>query len=257
MKITRVGDGKVYLIAGGGKIYADIAARFVRSERPVTEIIDSPYSSSIINNLLASNHFAALEFDYFIFGVEGFSRVCEAQLIRKRHASYLIKSGRQELNGKREFSVVLPESIRNLLMRETSSLNTENLISMLETWYEHGLAQGIPEEDLRYLKPQATEFRGIIGMNAHALYDFFAVRCCKNAQAEIRDMASKMLKTCKEFAPDLFANAGPNCVRLGYCPENRLQNKVCKGKVQTKEEALQILANHRAQNTEMLGVISA
>ena len=28
-----VGDGKVVLIGGGGKIFTDIAARFVRSER--------------------------------------------------------------------------------------------------------------------------------------------------------------------------------------------------------------------------------
>lgn len=94
---------------------------------------------------------------------------------------------------------------------------------------------------MRYLKPQATEFRAIIGMNAHALHDFFAIRCCKNAQGEIRDMASKMLKLCKRAAPDLFASAGPNCERLGYCPENRLQNSACKGKIPAKDEAIQIL----------------
>ena len=54
---------------------------------------------------------------------------------------------------------------------------------------------GLHEEDLRYLKPQATEFKALIGMNAHALLDWFKIRCCKNAQAEIRDMA------CRIFAP--------------------------------------------------------
>ena len=100
------------------------------------------------------------------------------------------------------------------------------------------MEDGIPEEDLRYLKPQATEFKGLIGMNAHALMDWFQVRCCKNAQAEIRDMANKMLALCKEAAPDLFAQAGPNCRVLGYCPENDFQHKDCRDKIPTKQEAL-------------------
>lgn len=256
VKLSQVGQGKVYLVAGGGKIYTDIAARFVRSERPVAEIIKSPYSPELVRNILNAGHKAALKFDYFIFGVEGYSRVCETQLVRKRHASYLIKSGRAELGGKRQYSVVLPESLKGLSISEDSSITTEELLFMLESWYRHGLELGIPEEDLRYMKPQATEFRGIIGLNAHALQDFFAVRCCKNAQTEIRDMANKMLKLCKEAAPDLFAAAGPNCVQLGYCPENNLQNKSCKGRIPTKLEALEILKNARSYNNSTDGVIS-
>lgn len=229
--MSYTGNGKVYLISGGGKTYADIAARFVRSERDVAEIITSPHSPAIIKNLLSSGHKSALEFDYFIFAVEGYSRVCETQLVRKRHASFMIKSGREELNGNRKFSVVFPKSLE--------ALNPCELFSQIEALYAKGLELGIPEEDLRYLKPQATEFRGIVAMNAHALLDFFAVRCCKNAQAEIRDMANKMLKLCKEASPDLFANAGPNCVQLGYCPENDRQHSSCK--VIRKDEALRRL----------------
>lgn len=113
LKENFVGNGKVVLIAGGGKIYTDIAARFVHSERELEDIVASPYSRQIVRNILESNHRAALEFDYFIFGVDGYSRVCETQLVRKRIASYLIKSGRAELDGKRDYSVVIPESIRD------------------------------------------------------------------------------------------------------------------------------------------------
>ena len=107
------GNGKVVLLAGGGKIYTDIAARFVRSERSLEEIVASPYSRQIVRNILESGHRAALEFDFFLFGVEGYSRVTETQLVRKRLASYLIKSGRAELGGKRRFSVVYPASVRD------------------------------------------------------------------------------------------------------------------------------------------------
>ena len=64
------GNGKVVLLAGGGKIYTDIAARFVRSERSLEEIVASPYSRQIVRNILESGHRAALEFDFFLFGVD-------------------------------------------------------------------------------------------------------------------------------------------------------------------------------------------
>lgn len=246
-----VGDGKVVLIAGGGKIYTDIAARFVRSERALEDIVASPYSKEIVKGILSAGHFSALEFDYFLFGVEGFSRVVETQLVRKRMASYLIKSGRVELKEKRKFSVVYPKEVAEYKARVTLpngsfvNLSGRELAELTMQWYNAGLKDGVPEEDLRYMKPQATEFKAIIGMNAHALLDWFAIRCCRNAQFEIRNLAWKMLKLCRESAPDLFANAGPNCTRLGYCPENKMQNFFCKGHVITKDEAMVLLREHK------------
>ena len=66
-----------------------------------------------------------------------------------------------------------------------------------------------------------------------------------NAQAEIRDLAKKMRALCLEAAPDLFAGSGPNCVALGYCPENDRQHPSCVGKVYTKDEALSILRKEK------------
>lgn len=245
------GSGRVILLAGGGKIYTDIAARFVRSERELEEIAASPYSRQIVRNILASNHRAALEFDYFLFGVDGYSRVTETQLVRKRMASYLIKSGRAEMNGKRAYKVVYPRKTAEFSATVTlpdgrqCDLKGRDLAEISRQWYEAGVQAGLAEEDLRYLKPQATVFKAIIGMNAHALLDWFAIRCCKNAQAEIRDLAGKMLALCRKAAPDLFATAGPSCVQLGYCPENGLQNVVCRDAIPTKEEALAILKMHK------------
>lgn len=248
LKENFVGDGKVVLLAGGGKIYTDIAARFVRSERDLEEIVASPYSRQIVQNILDSGHRAALEFDFFLFGVEGYSRVTEVQLVRKRLASYLIKSGRAELNGKRSFSVVYPKitayfaTTVTLPSGHTEKLSGRDLAEISRQWYDGGLEAGIPEEDLRYLKPQATEFKAIIGMNAHALLDWFAIRCCKNAQREIRDLATKMMHLAQEAAPDLFSNAGPSCQQLGYCPENDRQHSTCALRgIPTKDMALEAL----------------
>ncbi|MFW5981501.1 MAG: FAD-dependent thymidylate synthase [bacterium] len=267
--IKLVGEGNVELIAGGGKIFTDIAARFVKSERDLEDIIATPYNKKIVETIINSGHEACTEFDWFIFGVEGYARVSEVQLVRKRLASYMIKSGRAELNGKRSFGVVVPENIKNhatkvsipvSMLRNQSggrlelkegqadsnnhvwlNIDTNFVLNCIECWYGAGVNQGIPEEDLRYLKPQATEFKALIGMNAHSLRDWFRIRCCKNAQSEIRDMAMKMLKICKKATPDLFKDAGPNCARMGYCPENNMQHEDCKGVWPTKDLAMKII----------------
>ncbi len=174
MNAMNVGDGKVVLLAGGGKIFTDIAAKFVKSERSLEEIIASPYDKKIVHNIINSGHKAVVEFDYFIFGVEGYSRVTEMQLVRKRIASYIIKTGRAEKGGKRSFDVVLPESIKNLCAwvmmpgQGLVKIDTMKILEIIEKWYAQGVANHLPEEDLRYLKPQATEFKGLIGMNCYS-----------------------------------------------------------------------------------------
>ncbi len=271
-----VGNGKVELIAGGGKIYTDTAARFVRSERELEDIISTPYSSKLVKKIIDSGHEAAVEFDFFIFGIEGYARVTEVQLVRKRLASYMIKSGRADKSGKRSFDIVIPKNIEKFQAKNSFpvdkitlqdgtplsdylsddekevllSYNADNIMEMIENWYDQGVDEGLPEEDLRYLKPQATEFKALIGMNAHALRDWFRIRCCKNAQGEIRDMANKMLSICKKTAPDLFADAGPNCIRLGYCPENDMQHVDCKNII-TKNEALKVLKSYQTGSQEV------
>ena len=242
MKISEVGQGKVALLAGGGKVYADTAARFCRNEKSLDELIGAPHDVELVRRIVQSGHEAALEFDWFIFGVEGYSRVCETQLVRKRMASYLIKSGRVDKHGKREFCAVLPKKIAQqiayiqLPSGDHVPLSGESVCRILKQWYEAGVEDGLPEEDLRYLKPQATEFKGVIGMNAHALRDWFKIRLCNRAQTEIRDLARKMFRLCKEAAPELFVGAGPSCEVLGYCPELE-QCKEMDGKVPTKEGA--------------------
>lgn len=267
MNKKQVGKGKVVLISGGGKCYTDIAAKFCRSREELDSIISSEYNKNIVDSILTSGHLAATEFDYYLFGIEGYSRVTEAQLIRKRLASYMISSGRNETEGKRDFDVVMPESLDNLVVKKEIALDNifignkmlcelypaltgktgyipmvcDDILLDLEYFYNEGVKQNLKEEDLRYMKPQATEFKAIVGMNAHSLIDWFRIRCCKRAQTEIRDMANKMLCLCKESNPDLFKYAGPSCIELGYCPENNEQDASCKDKIITKNRAKELL----------------
>lgn len=228
LNISVIGSGRVELIASPERCYTDLAAKITRSEKSICELVAEPNNPALVRKIVENGHLAATEFDLYIFGVEGYSRVCEAQLIRKRMASYMIKSGRVDKSGKRSFDIIIPPSLgRATVNYQGKELTTFDIIDILELWYNNGVKNGIPEEDLRYLKPEGTEFKAIVAMNAHSLLDWFKIRCCMNAQEEIRDMANKMLKLCKEDNPVLFETAGASCVSLGYCPENGLQNKNC------------------------------
>ena len=287
----KVGNGKVFLIAGGGKTYCDTAAKFCRTEKDVDDIIASPQSKELIKSLINSGHKAALEFDTFIFGVQGYSRVTETQLVRKRHASYMISSGRVDKNGKRKMNVVIPDDITSFSAKQV--LNPEKIIvkfsnpngiaqvklndcfplmkqqfaqsqnpsiiydydymdilNLIDTWYTEGVSQNIPEEDLRYLKPQGTEFKAAILMNATALRDWTLIRMCNRAQGEIRDLCTKMVALAKEAAPELMEGIGPSCKVYGYCPELE-QCAQMKGKIPTKDQVMKFINTHRE---EIIGV---
>jgi thymidylate synthase (FAD) len=36
-----------------------------------------------------------------------------------------------------------------------------------------------------------------------------------------------MLKQVKKVTPILFENAGPSCIKLGYCPEGKMKPSQC------------------------------
>ena len=240
MSITTIGQGQVHLLAKPGRTYADIAAKVCVSGLPTPQLIGAEEDTALVRRVMQSGHLAITEFDSWVFFVEGYSRVCEAQLIRKRHASYMIQSGRTEKHGKRQHDYVLPRSLGNHYIEFDGQMwGAEDIIALINRWYDQGVDDGIPEEDLRYLKPQATVWRGLICMNSHALLDWFGVRCCMRAQAEIRDMACKMLAICKRECPSVFADAGPKCKSLGYCPEDKLQHPSCK--MLTKSQVMDII----------------
>ena len=84
-------------------------------------------------------------------------------------------------------------------------------------------------EDARYVFPNACETKIVVTMNIRSLYNFFEHRCCERAQWEIRELATEMLRQCKEISPILFANCGPKCVK-GKCPEGNMSCGLSKEK---------------------------
>lgn len=178
---------------------------------------------------MASGHESVAEHASFTFAIEGISRACSHQLVRHRLASYSQQSQRYvNMDG---FEYVTPESFMttvtddywNTESGDNSTLASEEfdfLMELIGELYERMINAGIPEEDARYILPNACTTNIVVTMNARELRHFFSLRCCARAQWEIRELAEEMLQQVREVSPVLFADAGPRCGSLGYCPES-------------------------------------
>ena len=168
---------------------------------------------------LPEAHQSPLEHVSFTFGIEGVSRAMLAQITRHRIASFSVQS--QRYVNMDEFGYVIPPSIA---ANQDALDEYEHFMDRADLVYTYLRSSGIPAEDARFVLPNACETRMIVTMNARELLHFFSLRCCKRAQWEIRAVADEMLRLCKEVAPEIFAKAGPGCVR-GHCPEGKMRCK--------------------------------
>lgn len=166
---------------------------------------------------LPEAHQSPFEHVSFTFGIEGVSRTMLAQITRHRIASFSVQSQRY-VDMSDGFGYVIPESIeQNPEARDVF----DAFMRGIDTLYTYLRSCGIPAEDARFILPNACHTQMIVTMNARELMHFFSLRCCKRAQWEIRAVADEMLRLCKEVAPEIFAKAGPGCVR-GCCPEGKM-----------------------------------
>ena len=184
-----------------------------------------------LGGALASGHESILEHAVYTFEIKGVSRALTHQLVRHRIASYSQQS--QRYVNMEDFDYIIPKSMSDKVIAKsidpitlepkeiTLEMEYMNIIEDLHNAYKRLIENGVPEEDARYILPNATCTNIIVTMNARQLRHFFALRCCERAQWEIRALANRMLRICKEVSPDIFANAGPSCAQLGYCPEQR------------------------------------
>ena len=190
-----------------------------------------------LRRALESGHESVAEHAVFTFAVEGISRACSHQLVRHRLASYSMAS--QRYVNMEDFDYVMPETIEEGEVSFTKVVRGETVeasedfahefreyMSYAQSLYSDMVKAGIPEEDARYVLPNACATNIMITMNGRELRHMAEERMCSRAQWEIRELVSEMVRLAKEKAPVLFEDAGPKCIRLGYCPEAKGCGKV-------------------------------
>ncbi len=219
------------------------AAKLCYSSSDIDSLFDGlneEKTEKFIAHLMSLGHESPVEHASFTFGIEGVSRALLAQITRHRIASYSVKS--QRYVNETDFTYITPPEISDCPEAESFFTETMSVIKdsyeklagiLKENNYKKLIAEGVSEkealkkaekaafEDARFVLPNACETKMIVTMNVRSLFNFFNLRCCSRAQWEIRELATKMLKLCKEVSPVLFAKAGPSCV-CDKCPEGSM-----------------------------------
>lgn len=168
----------------------------------------------LLKRTVGSGHHSVVEHAVFTFSLEGVSRALTHQLVRHRIASYSQQSQRYVRFD--EPTYVTPPEVEK---RAEAVEVFDQAVRRSWQAYRELVDAGVPEEDARFVLPNAATTNITITMNARELLHFFRLRCCLRAQWEIRRAAMRMLEECKRVAPVIFEDAGRPCL-AGPCPDD-------------------------------------
>ena len=137
----------------------------------------------LVKHLYRNGHHSVFEHIYFTFKIEGISRACSHQLVRHRMCSFTQRS--QRYCSEDGFGYVTPPT-----MSEDSMKGDMNYIELCYKDYQE---HGVPNEDARYLLPNACETSLYLSCNLRELIHIANERLCTRAQWEIRDLVKQMV----------------------------------------------------------------
>lgn len=180
----------------------------------------TPTGGKIMKACYASGHHSVLEFADFTFHIEGISRACSHQLVRHRMASFAQRS--QRYCNEVDFSYVVPCTIGK---DETAKSKFFDIMNKIQNCYEELQQIGIPNEDARYILPNACSTVIEAKMNGRELIHFMNERLCNRAQWEIKELCQAMKKEVEKVSPEFASLLVPKCEKYGkgreFCPERQ------------------------------------
>ena len=156
----------------------------------------------LVKHLYKNGHHSVFEHIYFTFKIEGISRACSHQLVRHRMCSFTQRS--QRYCSEKEFEYVTPPSIY-----DKAAIGSYDY-SMFEIGGNYNDLQliGIPNEDTRYILPNACCTDLYLSCNLRELIHICNERLCSRAQWEIRELVKKMVEL---VDPELRFMLVPKC----------------------------------------------
>ena len=142
----------------------------------------------LVSHLYRNGHHSVFEHIYFTFKIEGISRACSHQLVRHRHCSFTQRS--QRYCSEDGFETITPPSISK---SEYGSLDYCEAIWQVNRAYGALQELGLPNEDARYLLPNACATELYLSCNLRELIHIANERLCSRAQWEIRELVAQMV----------------------------------------------------------------
>ena len=142
----------------------------------------------LVKHLYKNGHHSVFEHIYFTFKIEGISRACSHQLVRHRHCSFTQRS--QRYCSEDGFGIVIP----NTVDLHDDDHNYTKLMFQIEANYNELCASGVPNEDARYVLPNACATEMYLSCNLRELIHICNERLCTRAQWEIRELVKRMVE---------------------------------------------------------------
>ena len=137
----------------------------------------------LVEHCYKNGHLSVMEHIYFTFKIEGISRSCSHQLVRHRHCSFTQRS--QRYCSEDGFGFVTPSTV--------DEGRFANDMEDIKDWYEKYQKSGVPNEDARYVLPNACETSLYLSCNLRELIHMSNERLCRRAQWEIRELVQQMV----------------------------------------------------------------
>lgn len=156
----------------------------------------------LVKHLYSNGHHSCFEHIYFTFKIEDISRACSHQLVRHRHCSFTQRS--QRYCSEFGFEVIEPRSIEKIDTKD----GYLRLMADIEEHYAELLSIGVPNEDARYILPNACSTDLYLSCNLRELIHICNERLCAKAQWEIRELVKQMIAL---LDPKLHFMFAPKC----------------------------------------------
>ena len=152
----------------------------------------------LVKHLYKNGHHSVFEHIYFTFKIEGISRACSHQLVRHRHCSFTQRS--QRYCSEDGFGYITPPTVDE--GRFTNDMED------IKDWYNEYQEKDVPNEDARYILPNACATELYLSCNLRELIHMANERLCSRAQWEIRDLVKEMVSL---VTPELHFMLVPKC----------------------------------------------
>ncbi len=173
---------------------------------------DTATNDGYLANILKQRHFSVLEHSSATFYVAGVSRSLSHELVRHRFLSFSQLS--QRFVDESSVEMVTPPAIAaqdalgahatKFAFNRAGDHAAGHYEEIAQTLLRAGLSRKQAREAARAVLPNATETRFVVTGNLRAWRDVLERRLSPAADAEIRELAQKILAELKIIAPNAF-----------------------------------------------------
>ena len=163
---------------------------------------DSEKVKARINRVATvSKHASTIEHLTYTFDIDGISRGCLQELARHRIASYTVKSSRYTLQELKDEDISLSDY---LVSTKNSHIDIQNILQL--KYVKLKLIEGIPNDIIKYLLPEAYKTSLVMTINARSLQNFLELRSSKHALWEIQLLVKVMYEAIPDEHKFLYDN---------------------------------------------------